>query len=69
MNTRNGENRCTLCGEEFELPEAGKARTTIAGASGKPNVHIISVDGAEVHRCEVQRQMGQDDEEPAAQAS
>jgi hypothetical protein len=69
VSPRSGENRCTLCGEEFALPENGKPRTMIAGASGKPNLHIISVDGVEVHRCEVQPQMGQDDVDSEAQAS
>jgi hypothetical protein len=55
MSPRNGEHRCALCGEDFELPEGGGARTTIAGASGKPNVQIVAVNGEEVHRCEAKR--------------
>jgi hypothetical protein len=73
VNHRYGEDKCSVCGADLDLPETAKPRTMIAGASGKPNMHVISVDGKEIHRCEVQNQMGQDDDQDdvdtAAQAS
>jgi hypothetical protein len=73
VNHRYGENKCSVCGVELDLPLDAKPRTMIAGASGKPNMHVISVDGKEIHRCEVHSQMGQEDDDgdvgSAAQAS
>jgi hypothetical protein len=37
----------------------------IVGASGKPNMHVLVVDGAEVHRCEAQTQIDLSDDEGA----
>ena len=41
-----------ICGADLEVNEDDTVRT-IAGASGQPNVRILSVDGKEIHRCEL----------------
>ena len=38
--------------QDLEVNEDDTVRT-IAGASGQPNVRILSVDGKEIHRCEL----------------
>jgi hypothetical protein len=52
VEVREGKFFCILCGAELEVSEA-QTVTTIAGASGKPNVRILSVNGEELHRCEM----------------
>jgi hypothetical protein len=49
---RAGKYFCVLCGAELDVSEA-KSVTTIVGASGKANIRILSVNGKEVHRCEM----------------
>jgi hypothetical protein len=43
---------CSMCGVPVEVG-AGSVRplTMLVGASGEPNVRVISLAGAEVHRC------------------
>jgi len=43
---------CAVCGADLDVSEDDTVRT-IAGASGQPNVRILSVDGKEIHRCEL----------------
>ncbi len=54
MNTEDGNYVCALCGADLDVSEADTV-TTIAGASGKPNVRILSAHGTEIHRCEMPR--------------
>ncbi len=50
MRPENGNDVCVLCGEQLDVSETDTV-TTIAGASGKPNVRILSANGREIHRC------------------
>jgi hypothetical protein len=36
---------------EVAVPLGKRTRNMIEGASGKPNVRVVLVDGVEVHRC------------------
>jgi hypothetical protein len=45
--------RCALCDAKLDLPEGSAPRVHIEGASGKPNVRVLSLDGKEIHRCVV----------------
>jgi hypothetical protein len=52
MHELNGTYTCALCGVRVEMAE-DQLLTVIVGASGKPNVRVLLVDGREVHRCNV----------------
>lgn len=54
MKLVDGKFVCTLCGADLDVGE-DETVTTIAGASGKPNVRILSANGTEIHRCQMQR--------------
>jgi len=48
--------RCVECGEDLDLPEhSAPPQTVLHAAGGKPNMRVLMVDGAEVHRCVVAR--------------
>jgi hypothetical protein len=53
VQRRDGRDNCSLCGEEIPMPRRRRFRTVIIGVSGKPNVRVVTVEGAEVHRCEI----------------
>ena len=53
VQRRDGRDNCSLCGEEIPIPRRRSFRTIIIGVSGKPNVRVVTVEGAEVHRCEI----------------
>ena len=70
VDRRTKEHKCSSCGFELELAIDGKLRTMITGASGQPNMHVLLVDGVEVHRCEANTQIDlTDDEASHAQLS
>ena len=52
---RVGENTygCTLCGVTVTVESDQPAVVVIVGQSGKPNVRVASVEGVEIHRCEL----------------
>jgi hypothetical protein len=62
---RKGDIKCSSCGIAIAIPAGAKLRTMIVGASGKPNMHVLVVDGVEVHRCEAQTQIDLSDDEAA----
>ena len=53
MRLNNDEYECTLCGLVLDLAKDQRPLVTIAAASGKPNMRTISVDGREIHRCQI----------------
>jgi hypothetical protein len=65
VSDRNGGYKCSSCGMALDIPAGAKLRTMIVGASGKPNMHVLVVDGKEVHRCEAQTQIDLSDDEAA----
>jgi hypothetical protein len=44
--------RCVLCGAAIEVPDVAQPRISIEGSGGKPNMRVLLLDGAEIHRCE-----------------
>ena len=51
MRMRRGDWMCKQCGAALDVPDGRRPDVKIAGASGEPNVRILSVDGREIHRC------------------
>jgi hypothetical protein len=53
MRKRRGKWTCKQCGVVLDVPDGRRPDVMIAGESGRPNVRILSVDGREIHRCEI----------------
>jgi hypothetical protein len=53
MRLVDGRYECALCGEVLDIPFGAEPTVVLHAASGRPNVRVISVDGVEVHRCNV----------------
>ncbi len=51
MRKRRGKWTCKQCGAVLDIPADRRPDVTIAAASGRPNVRILTIDGAEIHRC------------------
>jgi hypothetical protein len=51
MREPDGWWRCDRCDARVRLPEGSTPRVGVKGASGTPNVYLLLVDGAELHRC------------------
>lgn len=45
--------RCTWCGTILGERPADGWRTEVRGQSGQPNMHVVIVDGQELHQCQV----------------
>jgi hypothetical protein len=52
VKREHGVDRCVICGAIVSIPPGKTPVRVLHGASGKPNVRIIKVDGVEIHRCE-----------------
>ena len=44
---------CEYCGAWIDAPRDQVPRSVLTGKSGQPSMRVLSVDGREVHRCEV----------------
>ena len=53
MLLHDGRYECALCGAVLTIPLTAKPRVVLEARSGKRNVRILSMDGRELHRCEV----------------
>jgi len=51
MRKRRGRWTCKQCGTVLDVPAGRRPDVMIAAASGQPNVRILTIDGAEIHRC------------------
>ena len=51
MRLRNGKRECVICGAHLDVPDGKQPDVMIVGASGKPNMRAVLVDGEEMHRC------------------
>jgi hypothetical protein len=51
VKRKHGVDRCMLCGAIVNIPPGKTPVRVLQGASGKPNVRIIKIDGIEIHRC------------------
>jgi len=49
----NSGYQCAQCGAPLDLSKDALPRTSFSHGSGQPRVRILSVDGADVHRCVV----------------
>jgi hypothetical protein len=49
---------CNCCGALVAVPRDSKHRTTIVQGQGRQDAYVLSVDGHEVHRCAVEREVG-----------
>ena len=53
MRVRDGTYQCSMCGTTLDVVPNVLPQVTIIAAGGKPNIRILTVDGREVHRCDV----------------
>ena len=53
MRLHGGRYTCAHCGAVLDIPVVDVPTVTIHAASGKPNIRVLTYDGAEIHRCEV----------------
>jgi hypothetical protein len=56
MRELDGQWACRECGAVVDgVPPGRTPKVTINAASGRPNVRVLTIDGEEVHRCELRR--------------
>ena len=53
MRLIDGRYECAYCGAVLDLPSDAEPMVVFHASSGRPNVRVISLDGNEIHRCEV----------------
>ena len=53
MRLFDGRYECFLCGAFLDLPFMENPKVTIHAASGKPNIRVLTHNGNEIHRCEI----------------
>ena len=53
MRLHNGRYECAYCGAVLDIPLLDDPHVTIKAASGVPNVRTLSLDGKEIHACQV----------------
>jgi hypothetical protein len=53
MQLVDGRYECAHCGALLELDADAEPTIVFHAASGRPNMRVITVDGHEIHRCEV----------------
>ncbi len=49
----DGKYVCAQCGALLDIPPVPDPQVTVHAASGKPNVRVLTLDGREIHRCEL----------------
>jgi len=58
LRMRDGIYQCSLCGAMVDVRSNVRPQVTIVAAGGKPNVRILTLDGHEIHRCEMPSDSG-----------
>jgi hypothetical protein len=53
VRLHDGRYECAHCGEYLDIPLTKKPVITMTARSGEPNVRVLSLDGREIHRCEI----------------
>jgi hypothetical protein len=53
MRLNDGRYECVHCGAVLDIPLVGEPKVMIHGASGEPNMRVLSLNGKEIHRCDV----------------
>ena len=53
MRLHDGRYECAHCGEVLDIPLIDDPQVMIRAASGQPNTRTLSLDGREIHRCEI----------------
>jgi hypothetical protein len=56
MREREGRYECAQCGATLDVPRHSRPRVVIHMASEEPVVRVLTLNGKEVHRREVERQ-------------
>jgi hypothetical protein len=62
MRLHDGRYECAHCGEILDIPLVDRPQVVIHAASGKPNMRALTLDGKEIHACEI------DENAPAQQS-
>ena len=57
MREREGRYECAHCGAVIDVPRHARPRVIIQMASEEPLVRVLTLNGKEVHRCEIERQL------------
>ena len=53
MRRVDGTYQCVLCGAVLDIPFPAAPHAVLEAHAGKRNVRVLSMDGRELHRCEV----------------
>jgi hypothetical protein len=53
MHLADGKWRCLYCGATVDIPLDAAPNVITSAASGQPKYRVFTLDGEEVHRCEV----------------
>ena len=53
MRPYDGRCECPHCGQVFDIPRAADVEVTIRASGGHPNVRVVTLHGAEIHRCAI----------------
>jgi len=64
MRMRDGRYECEQCGQVLDIAEDAVPRVEMKAASGEPNRRSFTLDGREIHTCEMSA--GRTAEAPAA---
>jgi hypothetical protein len=53
MRLVDGRYECAQCGTVLEIAREVEPKVVFHAASGQPNIRVITIEGQEIHRCEV----------------
>jgi hypothetical protein len=56
MREREGRYECAHCGASVDVPPQAQPRVIIQMSSEEPLVRVLTLNGKEVHRCEIEHQ-------------
>jgi hypothetical protein len=53
MRIHDGRYQCAHCGELLDIPLIEDPQITIRATGGQPNFRSLTLNGEEIHRCEI----------------
>ena len=53
MRLFDGRYECVLCGVVLDVPVTASPTAVLEARGGRRNVRVLTIDGSELHRCEV----------------